>query len=120
MLRLYPLDGRMMDSKDALHSHLYMQFSLPAYYGTYGKQVQFTQQLQKQLDEIDTDIKKAETASIPDTASALRSAIASTLETLRSPSATIAQKYESAQRLIEKCCFDKSRMLLTVYYKLTF
>lgn len=78
------------------------------------------QQLQKQLDEIDTDIKKAETASIPDTASALRSAIASTLETLRSPSATIAQKYESAQRLIEKCCFDKSRMLLTVYYKLTF
>lgn len=33
MLRLYPLDGRMMDSKDALHSHLYMQFSLPAYYG---------------------------------------------------------------------------------------
>lgn len=78
------------------------------------------QQLQSQLDSIDADIKKADAASIPDTASALRDAIASTLETLRSPDTTVAQKYESAQRIIEKCFFDKSQMLLTVFYKLTF
>lgn len=78
------------------------------------------QQLQSQFDSIDADIKKADAASIPDTASALRAAIASTLETLRSPDATIAQKYESAQRIIEKCFFDKSKMLLTIFYRLTF
>ena len=78
------------------------------------------QQIQTQLDALDADIKKADTASIPDTASALRSAISATLETLRSPEATIAQKYESAQRIIENCYFDKSHMLLTVFYQLSF
>lgn len=78
------------------------------------------QQLQSQLDSLDAEIQKADAASIPDTASALRSAIAATLETLRSPSATIAQKHESAQRIIEKCFFDKSRMLLAIFYQLSF
>lgn len=78
------------------------------------------QQLQTQLDSIDADIKKADAAFIPDTASALRAAIAATLETLRSPNATIAQKYESAQRIIDKCYFDKSQMLLSIFYRLTF
>lgn len=78
------------------------------------------QQIQTQLDALDADIRKADAASIPDTASALRGAISATLETLRSPEATIAQKYESAQRIIENCCFDKSHMLLTVFYQLSF
>lgn len=76
-------------------------------------------QLQRQLDSIDAEIKKADAASLPDTASALRAAIAATLETLRSPDATVAQKYESAQRIIEKCYFDKSQMLLTIFYHLS-
>ena len=33
MIRLYLLDGTMMDSRENLHSHLYMQFALPEYYG---------------------------------------------------------------------------------------
>lgn len=78
------------------------------------------QQLQSQLDSLDAEIQKATAVSIPDTASALRSAIAATLETLRSPSATVSQKHESTQRIIEKCYFDKSRMLLTVFYQLSF
>ena len=78
------------------------------------------QQIQTQLDALDADISKADAASIPDTASALRGAISATLETLRSPDATIAQKYESAQRIIENCYFDKSHMLLTVFYQLSF
>ena len=76
-------------------------------------------QLQRQLDSIDAEIKKADAASLPDTASALRAAIAATLETLRSPDATVAQKHESAQRIIEKCYFDKSQMLLTIFYHLS-
>lgn len=78
------------------------------------------QQIQTQLDALDADIRKADAASIPDTASALRGAISATLETLRSPEATIAQKYESAHRIIENCYFDKSHMLLTVFYQLSF
>ena len=76
-------------------------------------------QLQRQLDSIDAEIKKADAASLPDTASVLRAAIAATLETLRSPDATVAQKHESAQRIIEKCYFDKSQMLLTIFYHLS-
>lgn len=33
MIRLYLLDGSMMDSRENLHSHLYMQFALPEHYG---------------------------------------------------------------------------------------
>lgn len=76
--------------------------------------------LQRQLDDLETEIKKAESASAPDTASALRDAIAAAIETLESPDTTTAQKHEAAQRLIEKCYFDKSRMTLTMYYKLSF
>ena len=76
--------------------------------------------LQRQLNELDEAIQKAESASVPDTASALRAAISSTIKTLESPDASIAQKHEAAQKLIEKCYFDKSRMTLTMYYKLSF
>lgn len=77
-------------------------------------------QLQRQLDELDEKLGKAESASVPDTASALRAAIAATIKTLESPDASIAQKHEAAQKLIEKCYFNKSRMTLTMYYKLSF
>ena len=33
MIRIYPLDGKMMDSRENMHAHLYMQFALPEYYG---------------------------------------------------------------------------------------
>ena len=33
MIRLYLLDGTMMGDRDSMHSHLYMQFALPDYYG---------------------------------------------------------------------------------------
>ncbi len=78
------------------------------------------QQLQQQLDALDGEISAADASAVPDTAAALRAAISSTLDTLRSPDASIAQKYEAAGQLIDKCYFDKSRMLLTIYYKLVF
>lgn len=78
------------------------------------------QQLQRQIDAIDAEIQSANGDPLPDTASSLRSAIAATLDTLRSSTATVAQKHESAQRIIDKCLFDKAQMLLTIHYKLTF
>ena len=77
------------------------------------------QQMQAQLDALDAQISGAEAAPVVDTAALLRRAIAAVLETLRSPTATIAQKYESAMSVIDKCYFDKSQMLLTISYKLT-
>lgn len=77
------------------------------------------QKLQNQLSEIDNDIKKA--AETPESVSAesIREAIASVLRTLRAPESTISQKYESAQAIIDKCYFDKSKMLLTISYNFT-
>lgn len=78
------------------------------------------QQMQAQLDDLDAQI--AESASVPvvDTAALLRNAIAAVLETLRSPTATVAQKYESAMSIIDRCTFDKSQMLLSISYKFIF
>lgn len=74
--------------------------------------------LQAQLDEIDAQISQENTAAIADPTAMLRSSIAAVLETLQSPTATIAQKYESAQSIIDSCYFDKAQMLLTISYKL--
>ena len=78
------------------------------------------QQMQAQLDDLDAQI--AESAAVPavDAAALLRNAIAAVLETLRSPTATVAQNYESAMSIIDRCTFDKSQMLLAVYYKFIF
>ncbi len=76
--------------------------------------------LQSQLDNIDANIAKETSNSDFDPAEKLRESIAAVLGTLKSPEATISQKYESAQTIIERCVFDKEKMLLTVSYKLTF
>lgn len=78
------------------------------------------QQMQAQLDDLDAQI--AESASVPvvDAAALLRNAISAVLETLRSPTATVAQKYESAMSIIDRCTFDKSQMLLAISYKFIF
>ena len=76
------------------------------------------QQMQAQLDDLDAQI--AESAAVPDAAALLRNAIAAVLETLRSPTATVAQKYESAMSIIDRCTFDKSQMLLSISYKFIF
>ena len=77
------------------------------------------QQMQSQLDALDAQIAGAEAVPVVDTAALLRRAIAAVLETLRSPTASVAQKYESAMSIVDKCYFDKSRMLLSISYKLT-
>lgn len=76
--------------------------------------------LQSQLDDIDARIAKETSNFDFDPAEKLRESIGIVLETLKSPEATISQKYESAQTIIERCIFDRENMLLTVSYKLTF
>lgn len=78
------------------------------------------QQMQAQLDDLDAQIAKSAAVPVVDTAALLRNAIAAVLETLRSPTATVAQKYESAMSIIDRCTFDKSQMLLAISYKFIF
>lgn len=78
------------------------------------------QQMQAQLDDLDAQIAESAAVPVVDAAALLRNAIAAVLETLRSPTATIAQKYESAMSIIDRCTFDKSQMLLAISYKFIF
>lgn len=78
------------------------------------------QQMQAQLDDLDAQIAESAAVPVVDTAALLRNAIAAVLETLRSPTATVAQKYESAMSIIDRCTFDKSQMLLSISYKFIF
>jgi DNA invertase Pin-like site-specific DNA recombinase len=78
------------------------------------------QQMQAQLDDLDAQISESAAVPVVDAAALLRNAIAAVLETLRSPTATVAQKYESAMSIIDRCTFDKSQMLLAISYKFIF
>lgn len=78
------------------------------------------QQMQAQLDDLDAQIAESAAFPVVDTAALLRNAIVAVLETLRSPTATVAQKYESAMSIIDRCTFDKSQMLLSISYKFIF
>lgn len=78
------------------------------------------QQMQAQLDALDAQIAESAAVPVVDTAALLRNSIAAVLETLRSPTATVAQKYESAMSIIDRCTFDKSQMLLSISYKFIF
>ena len=51
-------------------------------------------------------------------ADALRAGIEAALETLAAPAST-AEKYEAANAVIERCVFDKSRLRLTVVYRIS-
>ena len=78
------------------------------------------QQMQAQLDDLDAHIAESAAVPVVATAALLRNAIAAVLETLRSPTATVSQKYESAMSIIDRCTFDKSQMLLSISYKFIF
>ena len=78
------------------------------------------QQMQAQLDALDAQIAESAAVPVVDAAALLRNAIAAVLETLRSPTATVAQKYESSMSIIDRCTFDKSQMLLSISYKFIF
>lgn len=77
------------------------------------------QKMQQQLDDLDAQIASMNRQDVTSSADLLRSSIASVLKTLTDPTATTAQKYESAMSIIDRCIFDKSQMLLSISYKLT-
>lgn len=75
--------------------------------------------LERQLSDLDVQISKFRPDGAQNAAETLRAAIGAVLETLQSPTATIAQKHEAAQSIIQSCYFDKSKTLLSISYKIT-
>lgn len=57
-------------------------------------------------------------APLPDPTPALRSSIRCTLETLESD-ATVAQKYDALNSIIDRCTFDKDTNLLSLTYRVS-
>lgn len=75
--------------------------------------------LERQLSDLDAQISKLRPDGAQNAVETLRAAIGEVLETLQSPTATIAQKHEAAQSIVQSCYFDKSKMLLSLSYKVT-
>ena len=79
-------------------------------------------------DAIDRDIERLNATLAEETReiqpaqvnAALRSSIASALETLTAPDATKEQKNEAARSVIENCTYDKSKNLLSITYRAVF
>lgn len=82
---------------------------------------EMTASLSAEADELRAQLAALEaSAPTPDeTAALLRDSIARTLQTLESEDATLEQKHDAADALIERCTFDKSALTLTVTYRLT-
>ena len=75
--------------------------------------------LDEEISSLQSALSSAESAR-PDTdaSSALRSAILSALETLESD-ASISQKYDALNSIIERCTFDRERSLLSITYRIS-
>lgn len=75
--------------------------------------------LEEELEKARAEYQKEE-AALPavDTKALLRSSIEETLRTLNS-SASIEEKYDAANAIIENCTFDKSTKTLSASYRLT-
>ncbi len=82
------------------------------------KQLQI--KLTEELQTAQAALEAAEAAlPVVDAKAILRQAIQTTLDTLTSPEATTAQKYEAASTIIESCTYDKSTNTLSLTYRAT-
>jgi len=70
--------------------------------------------VQERMNEL---ISSADSKELPNQ---LKSQIKVALDTLKAPDASIEDKHNAAQNIIEKCIFDKSKMKLTIIYRFIF
>lgn len=76
--------------------------------------------LTQEIQALQASLQEAQATQAPiDTKALLRQAIASVLDTLTSPDATIAQKYEAASSIVSSAIYDKSANTLTLTYRTT-
>ena len=73
--------------------------------------------IQQTQDQIEAQRSKADKDTV---IPALRTSIAVTLETLRSPETSIEEKNMAARSILETCIFDKAASTLTVTYRIFF
>lgn len=76
--------------------------------------------LNDEADRIRAEISAVEAEATPiDAAALLRQRIAETLRILEAPDVSMQEKYEAADRLIDRCTFDKATMTLSVTYRIS-
>ena len=74
--------------------------------------------LNDEADRIRAEISAVEAEATPiDAAALLRQRIAETLRILEAPDVSMQEKYEAADRLIDRCTFDKATLTLSVTYR---
>lgn len=76
--------------------------------------------LDKEILQKQTQLSEAK-SNLPhiDSSLLLRSAIERVLKKLTDPNRSVAEKYDAASSIVERCTFDKSQMLLRLTYRLT-
>ena len=81
----------------------------------------YKDQLEAERDELAAELAAAQNQITPkQTDTALRESIAETLKTLKSPTATKEMKANAANKVIEKCIFNKAKNQLDIYYRYFF
>jgi hypothetical protein len=76
--------------------------------------------LNDEADRIRAEISAVEAEATPiDAAALLRQRIAETLRILEAPDVSMQEKYEAADRLIDRCTFDKATLTLSVTYRIS-
>ncbi len=71
-------------------------------------------------EQIKERMAEFESVSSENSTAALKETISIALKTLQSPDATLIDKHNAANEIIESCLWDKSRNLLTITYRLIF
>ncbi|MGL4369715.1 MAG: hypothetical protein ACRCUT_08610, partial [Spirochaetota bacterium] len=77
-------------------------------------------ELDAEAAQIRDRIAALQAVTLEGSTEALRSAIGKALETLCSPDATIEEKHDAANEIIETCTWDKAQNLLIITYRLIF
>ena len=100
--------------KDRLHDAFLAEIDTAEEYKRYKAEIE------AEAAQIRDRIAELQAVPLEDSTEALRDAIGTALQTLRSADATIPEKHDAANEIIETCTWDKAQNLLTITYRLIF
>lgn len=112
--RLEAALASLVRKKDRLHDAFLAEIDTAEEYKRYKAEID------AEAAQIRTRIAELQAVPLEDSTEALRDAIGTALQTLRSADATIPEKHDAANEIIETCTWDKAQNLLTITYRLIF
>ena len=100
--------------KDRLHDAFLAEIDTAEEYKKYKAEIE------AEASQIRDRIAELQAVPVEDSTESLHETIEKALQTLRSPDATIPEKHDAANEIIESCLWDKAKNLLTITYRLIF